>query len=171
MAVNLSAKQLRAPDLVTVLEKALTSFEIPSSAIRLEITESIVMDEIGRTIDTLIQIRDLGICLAIDDFGTGYSSLSYLKSLPVSSIKIDRSFVAGLDGSDPSAAALVDAIISMARALDLEVVAEGVETDAQMRALADMGAGLAQGYLWSPPIEAADVPAWITFADPARCRP
>jgi diguanylate cyclase (GGDEF)-like protein len=161
VSVNLSARQLRAPTLVPMLADALSEVDIPPSAVRLEITESVVMDEIGRTIDALNDIRALGISLAIDDFGTGYSSLSYLKSLPVSTIKIDRSFVDGLDGPDPSAPALVDAIISMARALDLEVIAEGVETAQQMDRLRQLGAGLAQGYVWSYPIEAGQVPHWM----------
>jgi diguanylate cyclase (GGDEF)-like protein len=161
VSVNLSARQLRAPTLVPMLADALSEVDIPPSAVRLEITESVVMDEIGRTIDALNDIRALGISLAIDDFGTGYSSLSYLKSLPVSTIKIDRSFVDGLDGPDPSAPALVDAIISMARALDLEVIAEGVETAQQMDRLRQLGAGLAQGYVWSYPIEAGQVPDWM----------
>jgi diguanylate cyclase (GGDEF)-like protein len=162
VAVNLSAKQLRSPHVVDMLSDALAGSGVTPSALRLEITESVVMDEIGHTVETLKSIRTLGIRLAIDDFGTGYSSLSYLKSLPVSTIKIDRSFVAGLDGSNPSATALVDAIVSMARALDLEVIAEGVETTAQMQSLSHLGAGLAQGFLWAPPIEASQVTDWIT---------
>jgi EAL domain-containing protein (putative c-di-GMP-specific phosphodiesterase class I) len=138
---------------------------LPPAAVRLEITESVAMDEISRTIDVLNAIRHLGIGLAIDDFGTGYSSLSYLKRLPVTTIKIDRSFVHGLQDADASAVAMVDAIISMARALDLEVIAEGVETTTQMQILCQLGAWLAQGYLWSPPIEADQVPTWFTSSN------
>jgi diguanylate cyclase (GGDEF)-like protein len=161
VAVNLSARQLRSSNLVEMLSDVLSEVDIPPAAVRLEITESVVMAEVGRTIDALDSIRELGISLAIDDFGTGYSSLSYLKRLPVSTIKIDRSFVAGLAGSDPSAVALVDAIISMGRALHLEVIAEGVETPEQVHTLGRLGAGLAQGYVWSPPIEASQIPDWI----------
>jgi EAL domain-containing protein (putative c-di-GMP-specific phosphodiesterase class I) len=161
VAVNLSARQLRSSNLVEMLSDVLSEVDIPPAAVRLEITESVVMAEVGRTIDALDSIRELGISLAIDDFGTGYSSLSYLKRLPVSTIKIDRSFVAGLAGSDPSAVALVDAIISMGRALHLEVIAEGVETPEQVHTLSRLGAGLAQGYVWSPPIEASQIPDWI----------
>ncbi|MBK9740106.1 MAG: EAL domain-containing protein [Actinobacteria bacterium] len=170
VAVNLSARQLRAPNLVQMLTEALSEVDMPPSAVRLEITESVVMDEIGPTIAALDSIRSLGISLAVDDFGTGYSSLSYLKSLPVTTIKIDRSFVDGLGGTDPSAPALVDAIISMARALDLEVIAEGVETPAQARTLRQLGARVAQGYLWSRPIEAARVPEWLTQHAPVTTR-
>jgi diguanylate cyclase (GGDEF)-like protein len=166
VAVNLSARQLRSPHLVEMLSGVLSEVDIPPAAVRLEITESVVMDEIGRTIDALDSIRKLGISLAIDDFGTGYSSLSYLKRLPVSTIKIDRSFVAGLAGSDTSAVALVNAIIGMGRALDLEVIAEGVETPEQVRALGMLGAGLAQGYVWSPPIESSQIPDWIMYSRP-----
>jgi diguanylate cyclase (GGDEF)-like protein len=162
VAVNLSARQLRAPNLVRMVSDALSEVRMPPSAVRLEITESVVMDEIGPTIDAMKSIRALGVQLAIDDFGTGYSSLSYLKSLPVCTIKIDRSFVDGLGSDDAAAGPLVDAIISMARALDLEVIAEGVETVAHRGTLRELGARLAQGFLWSRPLDPAAVPAWIT---------
>jgi diguanylate cyclase (GGDEF)-like protein len=168
IAVNLSARQLSAPNFAQMLTVALSDVDIPPSAVRLEITESVVMDETGSKIEVLNVIRLLGVALAIDDFGTGYSSLSYLKSLPVSTIKIDRSFVEALDGSDGPATALVDAILSMARALDLEVIAEGVETADQLATLRQLGAELAQGYIWSPPLEAAQVPEWLAQSNPAR---
>jgi diguanylate cyclase (GGDEF)-like protein len=166
IAVNLSARQLSAPNLAQTLAVVLSDVDIPPSAVRLEITESVVMDEIGSNIEVLNLIRSLGVALAIDDFGTGYSSLSYLKSLPVSTIKIDRSFVDALGGSEGPATALVDAIISMARALDLEVIAEGVETTEQLTTLLELGAELAQGYFWSRPIEAARVPEWLAQNNP-----
>ncbi len=106
VAVNLSARQLRAPHLVTTLADCLSEVGVPPSALHLEITESVIMDDLPRTMEALEAIRDLGIVLAIDDFGTGYSSLSYLRRLPVSTIKIDRSFVDGLDGPEASATAL-----------------------------------------------------------------
>ena len=161
IAVNLSARQLRAPNLVTTLAEAIELAGIPPSAVRLEITESVVMDEIGSTVDTLKGIRALGVNMAIDDFGTGYSSLAYLRSLPVSTLKIDRSFVEGLGSGDASSYPLVDAIVSLAGALDLDVVAEGVESSAQLAALHELGAGYAQGFLWSPPLDALAVPSWI----------
>jgi EAL domain-containing protein (putative c-di-GMP-specific phosphodiesterase class I) len=103
----------------------------------------------------------LGVHLAVDDFGTGYSSLSYLKSLPVSTVKIDRSFVGVLDSGDPTSRAIVDAIVGMARALDLEVIAEGVESVGQLDVLRGLGVELGQGYLWSRPQEAAELAHWL----------
>ncbi len=162
IAVNLSARQLLSPDLISVIALALAATGLPASHIRLEITESVLMDDVDRMVEAMLGIRSLGVQLAIDDFGTGYSSLSYLKSLPVSTIKIDHSFVEDLGGGDPSARPLVEAIIGMARALGMTVIAEGVETEAQLRTLQRLGAGLAQGYLWSRPMQPADVPAWIS---------
>lgn len=161
VSVNLSARQLRARNVVDMVADALLTSGMPPTALRLEITESVVMDEVGPTIDAMKAIRALGVHLAIDDFGTGYSSLSYLKSLPVSTIKIDRTFVDCLGSEDAAAAPLVDAIVSMARALDLEVIAEGVETAVQRRTLIELGAGLAQGYFWSRPLEPGLIPAWV----------
>ncbi len=108
-------------------------------------------------------IRAMGVHLAVDDFGTGYSSLAYLKALPVTSVKIDQSFVAALSTEDSAAPAIVDAIISMARALRLDVIAEGVESPHQLDVLRHLGAGMAQGYLWSRPLEADDVPPWMAL--------
>jgi diguanylate cyclase (GGDEF)-like protein len=162
VAVNLSGRQFRAPSLITTIESAIESAAIPPSAVRLEITESVVMAEIGTTVDTLNAIRALGVGLAVDDFGTGYSSLSYLRSLPVSTIKIDKSFVLALGGGDPASLPLVDAIVSMADALGLEVVAEGVETPVQRELLRGLGTRFAQGFLWSRPLAAPDLSAWVT---------
>ena len=165
VAVNLSARQLRSPRLVSTLADCLTEIGVPASALHLEITESVIMDDLPRTMDTLEAIRNLGITLSIDDFGTGYSSLSYLRRLPVSTIKIDRSFVDGLGGPDASATALVDAIVSMARALGMETIAEGVETPAQLRTLRQLGVHLSQGYLWSRPLPSGGSTDWLRRDD------
>jgi EAL domain-containing protein (putative c-di-GMP-specific phosphodiesterase class I) len=161
IAVNLSASQLLAPDLLHAVSAALRASGIPASAVHLEITESVVMNDVERSIATLQALRSNGVALSVDDFGTGYSSLSYLKQLPVTTLKIDRSFVDGLGGDGQHDPSIVDAVISLARALDLGVVAEGVETHGQHVALQRLGAERAQGYLWSKPMPATDVPAWL----------
>jgi predicted signal transduction protein with EAL and GGDEF domain len=162
IAVNLSARQLLAPNLVTVVSDAIRTAGIPAGQVHLEITESVVMNDVEKSVKTLAALRRLGVRLAIDDFGTGYSSLNYLKRLPVDTLKVDRSFVDGLGGSDPHDPSIVDAIISLARALDLDVVAEGVETERQLAELRRLGAQHAQGYLWSKPLRTDDVPGWLS---------
>jgi EAL domain-containing protein (putative c-di-GMP-specific phosphodiesterase class I) len=161
IAVNLSAIQLLAPDLLPAVSAALATSGIPASAVHLEITESVVMNDVERSIETLRSLRTSGVALSVDDFGTGYSSLSYLKQLPVTALKIDRSFVDGLGGDGQHDPSIVDAVVSLARALGLGVVAEGVETRGQLSALQRLGAERAQGYLWSKPMPADDVPAWL----------
>jgi diguanylate cyclase (GGDEF)-like protein len=168
IAVNLSASQLLAPDLLRAVSATLTSSGIPASAVHLEITESVVMDDVERSIATLDSLRSSGVALAVDDFGTGYSSLSYLKQLPVTTLKIDRSFVDGLGGDGRRDPSIVDAVVSLARALRLGVVAEGVETRGQLGALQRLGADRAQGYLWAKPMPAPDVPAWLALRDASR---
>ena len=128
MSVNLSAMQLRDPNLTSTIRKALAENSLPSDALILELTESQLMDNLTASIEMLETIRTLGVSLSIDDFGTGYSSLAYLKQLPVDFAKVDRSFVEGLDVEDSSDETLVAAIIAMAHALGVTVVAEGVET-------------------------------------------
>jgi diguanylate cyclase (GGDEF)-like protein len=150
IAVNLSARQFSAPDLEATITEALQSTGCPAHLLQLEITESCIMDRMDLAVNTLRRISALGIHLAIDDFGTGYSSLSQLKRLPVRTLKIDRSFVQDL-GQDTSAETLVDAIISLARKLELRTVAEGVETTIQRDFLSRCGCDSYQGYLYSRP--------------------
>ncbi len=161
VSVNISGRQLDHPGLVGDVRRALEASGIPPDCVRLEITESVAMAEPDGTIPPAAALRALGVHLAIDDFGTGYSSLGHLKRLPVSTLKIDRSFVDGLGGDDPFDPPIADAIISMARALALDVVAEGVETPAQLATLRGLGARYAQGFLWSPPLPAEEVPRWL----------
>jgi diguanylate cyclase (GGDEF)-like protein len=161
IAVNLSASQLLSPALLRSVSTALATSGIPASAVHLEITESVVMNDVERSIATLQALRSRGVALAVDDFGTGYSSLSYLRQLPVTTLKIDRSFVDELGEDSEHGRSIVDAIISLARAMGLNVVAEGVETRGQLSALQRLRADRAQGYLWSKPLPAADVPAWL----------
>ena len=161
VSVNLSARQLQTPGLVDQVAQALGRADIPPNLVHLEITESVVMNSLATTLDTLKGLRSLGIQLVIDDFGTGYSSLAYLKQLPVSSLKIDRSFISGLGDPDSSDLPIVQAITNLAKALDLDVVAEGVETAEQLQALRTLRVPAAQGYYWSRPKPAKDLTDWM----------
>ena len=160
VAVNLSARQLRGPGLVEQVEQALDAAGLPACALTLEITESMLMDDTTSARQLLAAARELGCKVAVDDFGTGYSSLAYLRRLPIDSLKIDRSFVDGL-GSDPDDSAIAGLVADMARALGLGVVGEGVETVQQAETLQAIGCDLAQGYLFSRPVAAAEVPALL----------
>ncbi len=153
IAVNLSAKQLRRKDFASTVEQALTDTGLAPSLLELEITESALMENAQDTLEALHQLRTLGVRLSIDDFGTGYSSLSYLKRFPVDIIKIDRSFVRDVP-HDADDAAIVTGIIVLAHSLRREVVAEGVETDAQLRFLREKSCDLLQGYYLSRPVPA-----------------
>ncbi len=161
MAVNLSARQLQDAGLHSAVGAAIRAAGIEPSAVILEITESVLMGDADQSLKTLTKLRSLGIGIAVDDFGTGYSSLSYLRRFPVTSLKIDRSFIDGLGGSDVHAGPIVEAIAAMGQALGLRVVAEGVETAEQLDELSRMQVPIAQGYLWSPALPADQVPAWF----------
>ena len=150
VGVNLSARQFTDPDIVAIVAEALARAAIEPTSLSLEITESVLMEEVEATAETLRALKGLGVGLSIDDFGTGYSSLSYLKRFPVDVLKIDRSFVDGL-GVDPEDSAIVDAVVSLAHALGLEVVGEGVETLTQIGELRRLGCDAAQGYLIGRP--------------------
>jgi len=129
----------------------------------LELTESMLMEPRGVTGRTILELANLGVSLAIDDFGTGYSSLSYLKNFPVTALKIDRSFIAGIT-ADPDDAAITNAIIALARAMELDVVAEGVETEAQAEFLKDHGCHKIQGYLVGRPMGREEFEAGLVAA-------
>jgi diguanylate cyclase (GGDEF)-like protein/PAS domain S-box-containing protein len=163
MSVNLSGRQLKAPDLVEVVARILDRTGVDPGDVCLEVTESVLMDDPAAAADKLTQLRALGVHLAIDDFGTGYSSLAHLRQFPVDSIKIDRSFVANLT-DEPEAAAIVTAVIHLAQALHLTTVAEGVETADQRAQLELLGCQLAQGYHWSRPVSADHLATWIHHA-------
>ncbi len=150
VAVNLSARQLAQPDLVERIQHILLLSGAPARRLKLEITESMLLTDMGKTSDTLRELTRLGIRFALDDFGTGYSSLSYLKRLPLSQLKIDQSFVRELL-TDPVDAAIVRTILQLAKSLGMSVVAEGVEQEGQRRVLADMGCTEFQGYLFGKP--------------------
>ncbi|ALG11546.1 hypothetical protein AOZ06_35945 [Kibdelosporangium phytohabitans] len=149
-AVNLSARQATQPDLARTVGRALTAAGLEPSALALELTETVLMDADTSTLRQFEELREMGVGLGIDDFGTGYSSLSYLKRLPVSIIKVDRSFVAGLV-TDPSDREIVTAVIRLGQALGLTTIAEGVEDAEQFAMLQELGCDQAQGYLLGRP--------------------
>ena len=156
MAVNVSMLQLLRGELFSVMQVMLAEYAIPPDRIELELTESMVMANAEQSISTLTQIKSLGVRLAVDDFGTGYSSLSYLKRLPIDTLKIDKDFVGDIS-TDPDDEAITATIINMAHSMELRVIAEGVETLAQLEFLQMHGCDEAQGYLISPPLTAANL--------------
>jgi len=156
MSVNLSAKQFQHPQLVDEITRALTESGLEASCLKLEITESVVMQDAPATLAKLKELKDHGIRLAIDDFGTGYSSLGYLKSFPVDTLKIDRSFVRGLSGEGGDSA-IVRAVVTVAKSLNMDVTAEGIETDEQRIELKAIGCHRGQGFLFARPGDAEHV--------------
>ncbi len=155
VAVNISGRQLKEPDFVRDLFRVLEETGLPPEALELELTESILMKNELRTIGALEECRAAGISIAIDDFGTGYSSLSYLKTFPLDRIKIDKSFIDDVT-TDANDAAIASAIISIARGLEIESVAEGVEHEAQLNKLKKLGCNIIQGYYFSRPLQPHD---------------
>ena len=151
--VNLSAREFRVPGIVEAVAEILRRTELPADRLKLEITESVVMIESDLTESIIRGLAALGVRIAIDDFGVGYSALGYLRRLSADTLKIDRSFVAGL-GRSREDAAIVSATIALARALDLSVTAEGIETDGQAALLRELGCDRGQGFLFSPPVPA-----------------
>jgi len=155
VSINVSALQFQQPGFVTLVSDALRTAGLAPHLLELELTESILVRDADEALERLHALARIGVALTIDDFGTGYSSLSYLKRFPISKLKIDRTFVTGLP-DDESDRAIVGATIGMARALKLEVVAEGVETQAQHDCLRELNCAAYQGYLCSPAVAAAD---------------
>ena len=161
VAVNLSTHTLYDPKLLSTVTDLLHAYEVAPSQLTLEITESMLMEEPERAQVVLADLHSLGVSIAIDDFGTGYSSLSYLKRLPIDEVKIDKAFVHGLGiDADPADAAIVQAMVAMARPLQCEVVAEGVESAEAWTFLQELGCDLAQGYYCSRPLPAAELEQW-----------
>jgi len=150
VAVNISAQQFKRPDVVETLLEAVTASTLCPSAVSLEITESVLADH-ARAVPTLRALKDAGFSIILDDFGTGYSSLTYLKALPLDALKIDRSFIRNIT-TDSRDAAIVTAIIGVARSLSMDVVAEGVERTAQKDKLLELGCPVMQGYLFGRPV-------------------
>jgi diguanylate cyclase (GGDEF)-like protein len=151
VSVNLSGRQLARPELPDTVEEALSTYGLPPHALCMEITESVLMEDIDVAVSALKSLKAIGVAVAVDDFGTGYSSLAHLRQFPVDILKIDHSFVAGL-GRNPEDAAIVRAVLALARTLDLAVVAEGVERAEQLYELQALGCERAQGHLFSEPL-------------------
>lgn len=160
MAINISAYQLVEQNFIESIQKLIAETHVPPGQIELELTETAVMDDLEQVRALLLKLNDIGFVVSIDDFGTGYSMLSYLKQLPVQSLKIDTEFVRDL-GENSGSAMIVKAIIDLAKNFELEVIAEGVETQAQADFLVEQGCSLAQGYLYSPPLSPEDLIAFI----------
>ncbi|MBC7482156.1 MAG: EAL domain-containing protein [Rhizobacter sp.] len=160
IAVNLPSRLFERTDLVECIHNAVTAHGVPHHAIELEITENNLMTDLHTVIPSLRRLNEIGVEISIDDFGTGYSSLAYLTTLPISELKIDRSFVQNL-GMTPQSSAVVTAIIALARSLGLRVIAEGVENLRQMEVLHRLGCGVMQGFLFSKPLPAEDIETWL----------
>lgn len=161
MAANLSPRQFRDTDLVSFIKDALHQSGVTSESLELEITEGVLLGGHAYINDTLATLSDLGVSVAMDDFGTGYSSLSYLRSYPFTTLKIDRSFIMGIE-KDTADRELINAIVAMAHALNLTVVAEGVETEEQLSYLKNLGCDYAQGYLFSKPVSVDAIKSLLT---------
>ena len=161
IAVNLSPAQFQDAELVSSVTRIVKDTAMPEGTLELEITESILMNNPEKAVSTLKELKALGVMIAIDDFGTGYSSLNYLKRFPVSSIKIDQSFVNDIH-VDMDDKAIVDAVIGLGHSLNLEVVAEGVEEVEQLDYLREKGCDFIQGYLYSKPLPADTFVTWVT---------
>lgn len=156
VSVNLSSKQFSGPAVYDEIRTCVEKSELPDGSLHLEITESTVMSDVNRTIRTLRQLKDLHVAVHVDDFGTGYSSLNYLCRLPVDTLKIDRAFIDGMSRSGEDRE-VVRTILHLARTLDLDVVAEGVETSAQADLLKEMECELAQGFYFHRPMPPEDI--------------
>lgn len=160
VSVNVSARQFRRRDFVHIVRSVLNSSGLDPSMLHLELTESVLVEDLEGSVPTIERIRAMGAHVDLDDFGTGYSSLSYLAELPVSSLKIDRSFVRELVNKERPMK-IVRGIISLAQSLEMPVTAEGVEDHQQLISLAELGCDRAQGYLFSPPVTTAEVEAQL----------
>ena len=170
IAVNLPSRLFERTDLVEYIHNAVTTYGVPHHAIELEITETGLMKDLQNVIPSLHRLNEIGVEISIDDFGTGYSSLAYLTTLPISELKIDRSFIRDL-GMTPQSSAVVTAIIALARSLGLRVVAEGVENLRQMEVLHRLGCGIMQGFLFSRPQPAEDIEKWLQQTELPKVAP
>ena len=149
LAVNMSPIQVEHPRFVENLIRQLKNEEFPPSHLEIEITENVIMNDLKQISQKLQQLADHGVRIAIDDFGTGYSSLNYLHQLPIHTLKVDQSFIRGI-GNGEDDACIVNAIVAMAHGLRLDIIAEGVETDAQLVYLRGLGCQQIQGFLYGP---------------------
>jgi Amt family ammonium transporter len=152
MSINLSVQQFLQKDLVESIAEALHKNRLDPKCLKIELTESMLMEDSEAAVMKLKQMKEIGVQLVIDDFGTGYSSLSYLNQFPIDNVKIDRSFIRGL-GTDRESTEIVKTIVSLGKNLGHDVVAEGVEQDSQLRKLEDLACDRAQGFLFSKPVD------------------
>jgi EAL domain-containing protein (putative c-di-GMP-specific phosphodiesterase class I) len=167
ISVNLSGVQLGDPNLEQIVHAALSRSGFDPAKLTLEVTESVLMNDADDAMATLERLRTVGVGIAIDDFGTGYSSLAYLKQFRAKSLKVDKAFVDGL-GTNPEDTALVTGIVGLAGALGLEIVAEGVESELQLRELRRLGVEYSQGYLHSRPLKNDDFTTWLADQHPSK---
>jgi EAL domain-containing protein (putative c-di-GMP-specific phosphodiesterase class I) len=158
IAVNLSPVQFKNRGLVNHVVSALRDAELDPTRLELEITESLLLADTETTLETLHQLRALGVRISMDDFGTGYSSLSYLRSFPFDKIKIDRSFMHGL-GEEKDSLAIIKAVIGLGQSLGMSTTAEGIETEEQLAAVRAQGCNEVQGFLFSPPLPQSGIDA------------
>ncbi|HEV7204124.1 MAG TPA: EAL domain-containing protein [Jatrophihabitans sp.] len=170
VSVNIAARQAARPDLAATVLRALESADLPEDALSLELTESALLEADQATLAQLVELRDRGVGIGLDDFGTGYSSLTYLRRFPISHLKVDRSFVAGMTTA-ASDHAIVRAVTRLADDLGMTWIAEGIETAQQLDELTALGDGIGQGYLFSRPVPADQLPALLGVpTEPARRR-
>lgn len=162
MAINLSVRQFRHKTLVADIKRILAETAVAAHYLTLEVTESMLVKNVGEAASILNQLNAIGLDIAMDDFGTGYSSLSYLKRFPINTLKIDRSFVRDI-ATDPNDAAIVKAIIAMAHSLNIDVIAEGVETEDQLSFLTKQGCNRYQGYYFSKPLLASEITSKLEY--------
>jgi len=160
VAVNVSGRQLQEEDFLNTVAEVLAETGLPASGLEIELTETLLMSDVDKSIALLDALKDIGVSIAVDDFGTGYSSLSYLKRLPIDVLKIDQAFIRDIY-TDPEDRAIVRTIISLARSLNMKVVAEGVETEEQYGYLRVKECDIIQGYLFSPPLPFDDFLAYL----------
>ncbi len=167
VSVNLSAKELHAPQVIATVQQSLAESGIPAAALQLELTESMIMDNVVRSVDTLNALHELGVKLAIDNFGTGYSSLPQLHRLPISTLKIDRQFIVAIDSSDDYVVpTTIQAMIKLAHSFGISALAQGVETTEQFSPLREQHCDLMQGWLHSPPMPADELVGFLRDYDP-----
>ncbi|MDH4565678.1 EAL domain-containing protein [Pseudomonas sp. BN414] len=166
VSVNVSPAQFSHPDMIGQVQRALVDTGLPAERLELEITENVMLNDVEGALKTMHALKELGVRLNMDDFGTGYSSLGYLRTYPFDSIKIDQRFIASLDKTDRDRS-IVQAIIGLGRALNLMVTAEGVETEGQLRILAEEGCGEVQGFLFSEPMRRDALEQLLNLAVPS----
>ncbi|OQY21609.1 MAG: hypothetical protein B6I37_08430 [Desulfobacteraceae bacterium 4572_35.2] len=160
ISVNMSARQFNQKNVVAMVTEVLAQTGLDPNYLDLEITESVLMNDVNSAIDTMTQLHELGVQLSIDDFGTGYSSLAYLKRFPIDTLKIDQSFVRDVV-TDSNDAAIATTIIDLARNMNLNVIAEGIEDEAQRQFLYSHGCRYGQGYLFSRPQSLQDIEVYL----------